>query len=370
MDEGGAAAGAAENRPVDLDEDLQAPFEPADCGLSAYRARVGKDDWEALVAEETWRAVRGILGPARKPPRGVRTPLGGLARCQCGNVVSGMPSHTGRYIYRCFRQIRHASITDPHVARQSRAGGGVHRANADRPATSPGCRRPGHGAGGWAGCGGVVEDASAIPRNLEEMAADRALNLIMRTQMISATERGNARLAEIEGELSEAARENVLAPLVAAENAAEVWESLDLSGKRAIIKTLMTITLLSPGKGTHRAFGPSHRTDHLASAAELTAPLPLGRRASRLLRRETLHPDAASEARAKALGVYVWPLTHADFPVVHESGASWVVVSCIVDHVATRIDLELASRSSLGCPITDSSLRRTLSRTVNLTASS
>ena len=215
-----------------------------------------------------------------------------------------------------------------------------------------------------------MEDASAIPRNLEEMAADRALNLIMRTQMISATERGNARLAEIEGELSEAARENVLAPLVAAENAAEVWESLDLSGKRAIIKTLMTITLLSPGKGTHRAFGPSHRTDHLASAAELTAPLPLGRRASRLLRRETLHPDAASEARAKALGVYVWPLTHADFPVVHESGASWVVVSCIVDHVATRIDLELASRSSLGCPITDSSLRRTLSRTVNLTASS
>jgi len=73
MDEGGAAAGAAENRPVDLGEDLQAPFEPADCGLSAYRARVGKDDWEALVAEETWR-VRGILEDRRASRRAVCGP--------------------------------------------------------------------------------------------------------------------------------------------------------------------------------------------------------------------------------------------------------------------------------------------------------
>jgi site-specific DNA recombinase len=46
----------------------------------------------------------------------------------------------------------------------------------------------------------------------------------------------------------------VLAPLVAAENAAAVWQDLDLSRKRAVIKTLMTITLLSPGKGARRAF--------------------------------------------------------------------------------------------------------------------
>jgi hypothetical protein len=43
---------------------------------------------------------------------------------------------------------------------------------------------------------------------------------------------------------------------VAAENAVAVWESLDLSRKRAIIKTLMSITLLSPGKGARRAFAP------------------------------------------------------------------------------------------------------------------
>jgi site-specific DNA recombinase len=105
--------------------------------------------------------------------------------------------------------------------------------------------------------GALREQAAAIRANLDEMAADRALGLITRGQMLAATERANLRLGEIEAELEHAARENVLAPLVAAENAAAVWADLDLSRKRAIIKTLMTITLLSPGKGARRAFDPA-----------------------------------------------------------------------------------------------------------------
>jgi hypothetical protein len=49
----------------------------------------------------------------------------------------------------------------------------------------------------------------------------------------------------------------VLAPLVAAENAAAVWEGLDISRKRSVIKTLMSITLHSPGRGVPRAFDPA-----------------------------------------------------------------------------------------------------------------
>jgi hypothetical protein len=104
---------------------------------------------------------------------------------------------------------------------------------------------------------GLREEAAAIRANLEEMAADRALGLLTRAQMLVATERGNARLEEIAGELADAARESVLAPLLAAESAATVWESLDLARKRAVIKTLMTITLRSPGRGARRAFDPA-----------------------------------------------------------------------------------------------------------------
>ena len=101
------------------------------------------------------------------------------------------------------------------------------------------------------------EEAAAIRRNLEEMAADRALGLITRPQLLAATGRANIRLDEIGAELDHAARENVLAPLVAAENAAEVWEILDLSRKRAVIKTLMAVTLHSPGRGARRPFDPA-----------------------------------------------------------------------------------------------------------------
>ncbi|HUZ27469.1 MAG TPA: recombinase family protein [Streptosporangiaceae bacterium] len=89
-------------------------------GLSVYRGEiVGKGEWEPLVAEETWRAVRGILeDPARKPPRGVRTLLGGLACCPCGNVVTWMPGHTGHHIYRCAPPGRDPGYHG-HVARQA-----------------------------------------------------------------------------------------------------------------------------------------------------------------------------------------------------------------------------------------------------------
>ena len=65
------------------------------------------------------------------------------------------------------------------------------------------------------------------------------------------------RLELIGAEFDSAAKENVLAPLVAADNAAAAWQELDLSRKRAVIKTLMTITLRSPGMGTRRAFDPA-----------------------------------------------------------------------------------------------------------------
>ena len=104
--------------------------------------------------------------------------------------------------------------------------------------------------------GALREEAAAIRRNLEEMAADRALGLVTRAQMLAASERGNTRLAEIDVDVEHAGRENVLTPLVMAQNAAAAWEDLDLSRKRAVIKTLMTVTLLSPGKGARRAFDP------------------------------------------------------------------------------------------------------------------
>jgi hypothetical protein len=232
---------------------------PRIAGLSVYHDEiVGQGQWEPLVSEETWRAVRGILeDPARKPPRGVRTLLGGIARCPCGNVAVGGQSHTGNQVYRCSMPTRDRSRPGGHVARKAAevdefieklVVGRLSRADAADLVAVP---------ENGPDVAGLREEAAAIRRNLEEMAADRALGLITRPQMLAATGRANIRLEEIGTELEHAARENVLAPLVAAENAAEVWEMLDLSRKRAVIKTLMAVTLHSPGRGARRPFDPA-----------------------------------------------------------------------------------------------------------------
>jgi len=249
---------------------------PRVAGLSAYRGQiVGTGQWQPLVAEETWRAVVAILeDPARKPPRGVRTLLGGLASCPCGNVVTGMPSHTGHHIYRCAPPGRNAACTGGHVARQAApVEDFIERAVIARLSRPDAAGLLAPPAGG-PDVARLREEAAAIRASLEEMAADRVLGLITRAQMIAATARGSTRLGEIENELAEAARENVLAPLVAAHSAAAAWEDLDLARKRAVIKTLMTITLLSPGRGSRRSFDPAtvqitwhHAQDHEAGGA-------------------------------------------------------------------------------------------------------
>jgi site-specific DNA recombinase len=106
------------------------------------------------------------------------------------------------------------------------------------------------------------EESAAIRRNLDEMAADRALGLIDRAQLIAATGRASHRLTQISDQLTQAGRENVLTELVTATSVTTTWDQMDLSRQRAVINTLMTITVHSPGKGTRRDFDPATITIH------------------------------------------------------------------------------------------------------------
>jgi site-specific DNA recombinase len=175
--------------------------------------------------------------------------------CPCGNAVSGMPSHTGRHVYRCAPVTRDPAWHGGHVSRQSAPVEDFITKLVIARLSRPDAADLLDVAEGGPDVAALREEAAAIRRNLEELAADRAVGLIDRAQLLAATGRANGRLAEIGAELDSAARENVLAPLVAAENAAAVWADLDLAVKRAVIKTLMTITLHSPGRGT-RTFDP------------------------------------------------------------------------------------------------------------------
>ncbi len=240
---------------------------PRIAGLSAYRGEIiGPGDWTPLVPEETWRAATAILdtrdrtitdknGKIRRvkarTEAGVRTLLGGLAQCRCGNVVTSSVNSTGKHVYRCSPSTRNGR-PGPHCQQMS---GPVDRyvervitarlARDDaadlitppRPDTAP-----------------LHAEAAAIRRNLNELAADRALGIVSRAQMIAATARGNARLDQITAVLAESASSSALAPFAAGQ-AAAVWEALDPARKRAVIGALATVTLHPAGRGA-RTFDP------------------------------------------------------------------------------------------------------------------
>lgn len=186
--------------------------------------------------------------------------------------MTGQTSHTGHHVYRCAPPGRDSGYQG-HVSRQAEQVEDFIERIVIARLSAPDAADLVAVPNGGPDMAGLREEAAAIRANLEEMARDRALGLMTRAQMVAGTEAANIRLAEIGQELEEAARENVLTPLVAAENAAGVWESLDLSRKRAIIKTLMSITVLSPGKGARRAFDPAtvQITWHQQDAQEAAA---------------------------------------------------------------------------------------------------
>jgi DNA invertase Pin-like site-specific DNA recombinase len=228
---------------------------PAIAGLRAYKGEIVADgQWEAIISPETWHAVVALLAdPARKRPRGVRTLLGGLARCQCGNTVQGSINATGKHVYRCNPATR-GEAAGPHcqqlIANVDSYVTAVIVERLSRPdladLTAP--KRP--------DLAPLHREAASIRTNLDELAADRVAGLISRSQMLAATERGNARLAEISASLAAAAETSALAPFAAAESAQAVWDSLDGARKRAVIDALAEVIINPAGRGA-RVFDPA-----------------------------------------------------------------------------------------------------------------
>jgi DNA invertase Pin-like site-specific DNA recombinase len=227
---------------------------PALAGLISYRGEIiGDGNWPAILPREQWQAVVNLLNdPARKPPRGVRTLGGGLFRCSCGNTMQGSINATGRPVYRCNPQTRGQAPgphcqqmiapVDEHVTAEVLA----RLMDADlaeviapkRPELAP-----------------LHREAAALRANLDTLAADMVAGLITRSQLIAATERGQARMAEIAAALAAAASMSALAPFATAESALAVWDSLDGARRRAVIDALAEVVLLPAGRGA-RSFDP------------------------------------------------------------------------------------------------------------------
>lgn len=224
---------------------------PRNAGKRAYRGEIlGDAQWPALVPEERYLAVVAMLrNPARRSgmPSG-RQLLSGLALCGiCGATVhAGGALRPGIRNYRCSGSTGHFARRAEPVEQYVEQAVLLILARDAGTLLHDGLRPDAKA---------LQAEALGLRERLDTAAADLADDKMTRSQFFALTKRLRERLAEIEAQLTDAGRVNVLGPLVSADDPAPVWAALTVSQKRAVIDILMTVTIHPPGRGT-RTFDP------------------------------------------------------------------------------------------------------------------
>ena len=221
------------------------------------RAVMGK--WEPIITPDVWAAVcRRLADPGRKPSRkgrsGVRSLLGGLAVCRCGNVVSSNHvTRLGYSAYRCQLATR-GDRPGPHASQRAEAVDGYVRRVMIKRLSRPdlaGLLTPAR-----PDLGPLRIEQGNKRAALVHLGEDLDNGEIDRDEWRQRRAKITDRLAEISAALDSADTGSVLEPFAAGQPAAEVWDGLDDTQRRAVIGALATVTIFPAGRGS-RKFDPS-----------------------------------------------------------------------------------------------------------------
>lgn len=226
---------------------------PRYAGLRTYRGDVvGPAVWPALVDSEAFDAVHAILSmPERRTttiPAARLYLLPSIARCHCGSTVMTGRTQHGVRTYRCRERRGHlARAAEPIdelvsavvIERLSRPD--AVALLEDRTAPDIGVYR---------------ERADAIRHRLDDLATALADGLLTLPAVRRASGELKKELAKAEAQIASLSRADVLAPFVGGVDVRAAWEAADLGAKRAVIETLMTVTILKPLRG-RQTFDPA-----------------------------------------------------------------------------------------------------------------
>lgn len=236
---------------------------PSLAGLTVHRGQVvGRSpaDSPRVIDEDTHERIKAVLtDPARRTAPAGRSPkylLGGIARCgRCGGVMGravgrmtttkagGVKRQPPSYVCKeCFRVRRKQSDVDALV--EGIVVGRLQMPDAAQLFTT--------------GDPGALQEArdtiEALDARLANAADLYATGGIDAAQLARITERLRADRGQAEAAVVAALPAAVPAELVGA-NARQVWDGLSMDVKRAVVDTLVSVTVLVAGSG--KTFDPN-----------------------------------------------------------------------------------------------------------------
>src|SRR3954447_13297819 len=230
---------------------------PRNAGLMEHRGEVvGKAEWPAIVGEPLWQAVRALLadesrrtttGNARrwlggglylcgvcgKPVRATTAGMGGRGR---GHVAAYRCEHGAHVVRRC--KALDDFVEDLVIERLSRPDAAM----LGRKATS-------------VDVSALQVQRLVLQARLDELVDRFAAGQITGQQLERGSATLRAQLADFDRQLADAAGTSALDGVVGPA-AAEVWATLDLSRRRAILDTLMTVTVRRTRRGRPPGWQP------------------------------------------------------------------------------------------------------------------
>lgn len=223
---------------------------PRNAGQRRHRGEVvGPGNWPAILDAETVAALRAILTDPSRAKRGPdrRYLLSGLMACGvCGGSVVGTRTSDRGTVYRCM----------PHLSRKLAPIDAYVRAlvieRLSRPDALALFTRPGDDAR----AAELREERTGLRERLSGLAEAFAMGEVDRAQLTAGTRRINARLGAIEGELAGAVADPTLAAVATADDVAEAFDALSFESRRAVVSTLMYLTLMPVGPGRTKADAP------------------------------------------------------------------------------------------------------------------
>lgn len=242
-------------RPTTLRRMLLSPFycallpKPRTDGKAYRQEDIRRDDcvpgaWPAIVEVETWLAAKDRLqDPARKTSPGPtrRWLLSGLALCGvCMEPIRAGGGDAGIHSYRCRSMahfMRRGIPLDDFIERVVVARLSAPDASEllmDRDAVN---------------LDGLRSERLALQARMESIAGLIADGLMTTDEARAGLKRGRERIAEIDGQMSDAGRVDTLSDVVGQPDVQAAWDALSLGRKRAILETLMTVVVHSVGQG-------------------------------------------------------------------------------------------------------------------------
>ncbi|MEU3292985.1 recombinase family protein [Streptomyces longwoodensis] len=222
---------------------------PRNAGIAVYRGEeVGRGQWEELVPEPKFRAVVAILtDPSRTTTPGA-TPkwLGSLLyRCgrnECGHGMTVTQSGGRNYpSYKCptgHGGGRRAEKVDEYVEDVI-----VERLSRD---DAHDLLLPGPDDIDVAG---LQAESEQVRRRMTDLAALFGSGQIDMVQFTEGTDTARKQLEGVTRQLARAATQDPLVGLVGAPDVRKAWRALDLDRKRAVLRSLVEVTLRTPRPG-------------------------------------------------------------------------------------------------------------------------